>query len=385
MERVTIGVIGLGNMGSTHVKSLLDGMVPELQLAAVADIDPGRIEAIKTLPGMEQVAAYPSGEALIAAADVEAVLIATPHYLHSPLAIAAFERGLHVMCEKPAGVYTKAVAEMNLAAEKSGKAFGLMFNQRTDGLYRRMHEVIQSGELGEMKRVTWIITNWYRSQSYYDSGAWRATWAGEGGGVLLNQCPHNLDLLQWLCGLPTRVRAFCQEGRWHDIEVEDDVTAYLEYEGGATGVFVTSTGETPGTNRLEVSFDGGKLLCENGKLLLYRLNTPERQFNRTYQGGFGEPGYTVTELSPLGESLQHIGVLRAFAGHIRRGEPLVAKGQEGIRGLMLSNAMHLSSWLGETVSLPLNEDLFYEKLMEKVAGSRLKDAPGRHLDTEGTY
>ncbi len=256
------------------------------------------------------------------------------------------------MCEKPAGVYTKAVREMNEAAEKSGKVFGMMFNQRTNCVYRKMREMVQNGQLGELKRVNWIITDWYRTQIYYDSGDWRATWDGEGGGVLLNQCPHQLDLLQWICGLPKTVQAFCQEGKWHDIEVEDDVTAYLQFANGATGVFVTTTGDAPGTNRFEVTGTLGKLVCENDKLTFWKLAQDEREFCRTATEGFAQPHCQQVQVETDGENPQHVGVLNAFAGKILHGTPLVAEGTEGIRGLTLSNAMHLSSWLGRPWTSP---------------------------------
>ena len=211
MEQVKIGIIGVGNMGSDHSKRIVNGDVPELKLVAVADRSQSRRDwAKENLPA--DVKIFNEGDELIDSGICDAVLIAVPHYQHPTLAICAFEKGLHVMCEKPAGVYTLAVREMNEAAKKSGKVFGMMFNQRTNCVYRKMYELVHSGELGAIKRVNWIITDWYRTQSYYDSDSWRATWDGEGGGVLLNQCPHNLDVIQWICGMPSRVRAFCHEG-----------------------------------------------------------------------------------------------------------------------------------------------------------------------------
>ena len=289
------------------------------------------------------------------------------------------------MCEKPAGVYTKAVEEMNRAAEESGLAFGMMFNQRTNCLYRKMRDMVQGGELGGLKRGNWIITDWYRTQVYYDSGDWRATWAGEGGGVLLNQCPHQLDLLQWICGLPTRVQAFCHEGKWHDIEVEDDVTAYLEFAGGATGVFITTTGDAPGTNRFEVTGTKGKQVCEDDTLTFWQLEQDEREFCRTATEGFAKPACQKVQVETDGQNPQHIGVLNAFAAHILRGEPLVAGGTEGIRGLTLSNAMHLSGWLGRAVDIPFDQELFLQELDKRRASSRRKEGPSITFSTEGSY
>ncbi|MCC2683264.1 MAG: oxidoreductase, partial [Paenibacillaceae bacterium] len=283
MGKLRIGVVGLGNMGSGHLKYLGKDEVSGAELTAVCDNRPEQLErAKKTLK--ESVRGFSSTEEMFASGSVDGVIIATPHYYHSPMAIEAFKHGLHVLSEKPAGVYTKQVREMNEAAAKSGKVFGIMFNQRTNPIYQKLRDLISSGELGEIRRTNWIITNWYRSQSYYDSGGWRATWAGEGGGVLLNQDPHQLDLWQWTVGMmPTRVRAFCQFGKYRNIEVEDDVTAYVEYANGATGVFITTTGEAPGTNRYEISGDRGKIVIENNQMTFHRLRVPEPQFNREYK------------------------------------------------------------------------------------------------------
>ena len=384
MTKVRLGIIGVGNMGSGHAANILAGKCPEIELTAVADRREARRQWAKdTLP--EGTAIFEEGSDLIQSGLCDAVHICTPHYQHPTLAMEAFAAGLHVMCEKPAGVYTKAVREMNEAAEKSGKVFAMMFNQRTNCVYRKMHEMVHSGQLGELKRVNWIITDWYRTQIYYDSGDWRATWEGEGGGVLLNQCPHQLDLLQWICGLPKTVQAFCQEGKWHDIEVEDDVTAYLQFANGATGVFVTTTGDAPGTNRFEVTGTLGKLVCENDKLTFWKLAQDEREFCRTATEGFAQPQCQQVEVETDGENLQHVGVLNAFAGKILHGTPLVSEGTEGLGGLTLSNAMHLSSWLGRAVDIPFDEELFLSELNKRRATSRKKESKDITFSTEGTY
>ena len=380
---VRLGIIGIGNMGSGHVQNILAGKTPEITLAAVADRRQSRRDwAGEKLPG---VPVFTEGAELIDSGLCDAVLIAVPHYQQPVLAEQAFAKGLHVLCEKPAGVYTNAVREMNAAADRAGKTFGMMFNQRTNCVYRKMHQLVESGELGDLKRVNWIITDWYRTQIYYDSGDWRATWAGEGGGVLLNQCPHQLDLLQWICGLPKRVQAFCHEGKWHDIEVEDDVTAYLEFENGATGVFVTTTGDAPGTNRFELTGTRGKLVCENDVLTFWRLKEDEREFCLSSKEGFAKPEMEKIIVETDGENPQHVGVLNAFAANILRGEPLVADGREGIRGLTLSNAMHLSGWLKKPVEIPFDEDLFERELDKRRKNSRRKESADITFSTEGTY
>lgn len=384
MEKVRLGIIGIGGMGTNHVNSLHNGMVPNMELTAVADVRQSRLDwAKENLPNT--VSVFDDGKKLIDSGTCDAVLIATPHYFHPEYVIYALEHGLHAISEKPAGVYTKQVREMNEVAEKSDKTFAIMFNQRTNCIYRKLHEMIQSGEFGQMKRVNWIITDWYRNQSYYDAAGWKATWDGEGGGVLLNQCPHQIDLLQWLCGMPVKVRAFCHEAKWHNIEVEDDVTAYMEFENGATGVFVTTTADAPGTNRLELTFEMGKIVCEGGKLIFDKLSTNVSEHCMTEKEGFKKPDCMRIEVETDGKNEQHVGVLKAFADHILKGTPLIAEGVEGIRGLTISNAMYLSSWLDCTVELPFDEELFLAELNKRRATSKKKEDAGIVFDTTGTF
>lgn len=386
MEKVRLGIIGIGNMGSSHITNIeVHKSCPEITVTAVADINPARLDWVKENIGTH-VALFDDAEKMMDSGLVDAILIAVPHYFHPVYAIKAFERGLHVMSEKPAGVYTKQVKEMNEAAKKAGVVFGMMFNQRTNHIYRKMKEIVESGELGEIKRTNWIITNWYRPQAYYDSGAWRATWSGEGGGVLLNQCPHNLDLWQWICGMPVKVDTHMHFGKWHDIEVEDDVSTYVEYANGATGIFVTTTADAPGTNRFEISLDGGKLVSEDDKLYMWKNEMSERQFSAINTIPFGCPKAEFTEVETDGGNEQHVGVLNAFAGRILRGTPLIAEGYEGLNGLTISNAMHLSAWLGKPVDIPFDDELFYEELMKRVKTSRRKEDIGSvYADTAGTY
>lgn len=384
MDRVRIGIIGVGNMGTSHAKNISGGLCPELELTAIADIDPARREWVSNeLPG---VAVFDNAEEMMDSSLIDAVIVSVPHYDHPRYALEGFKCGLHVMVEKPAGVYTKQVREMNEAAKCSGVVFGMMFNQRTDHLYRKMREIVQSGELGTIRRVNWIVTNWYRPQAYYDSGSWRATWSGEGGGVLLNQAPHQLDLWQWICGMPTKIYAKMGFGKWHYIEVEDDVTIFAEYENGATGVFITTTGDAPGRNRFEVTLDGGNVIVENGCLTVTKLEVSEPEFSRTNTAAFASPPSHVYNPETDGKSEQHCGVLNSFASAILHGTPLIANGYEGINGLMISNAAHLSAWLGKEIELPVDEELYYEELKKRIASSRRKPERASFVsDTSGTY
>jgi len=318
---------------------------------------------------------------------INACIVAVPHYDHCKYAMECIRRGIHVMVEKPAGVYTKQVREMNaFAAKHPDVVFGMMFNQRTNCVYRKVRELVKSGKYGEIRRVNWIVTNWYRSQYYYDSGDWRATWSGEGGGVLLNQCPHQLDLWQWICGMPVKVLSKLHYGKWHDIEVEDDVSTYVEYANGATGVFITSTGDAHGTNRLEIQLDGAQIVATNKDITLKEYAMFEKEFSTTTQTAFGTVEATESIVETDGLDPKHSGVLNAWAGAILRGEPLVAHGSEGINGLMISNAMHLSSFLGKEVELPIDEDLYYEELMKRVATSKRKtNVKAVFEDTSNSY
>lgn len=365
MNKVRIGIIGVGTMGSAHATYLNAREVKGAELTAVLEVQKEKINWAKE--NLQKVAIFTDEDSFFTSDQIDAVLIATPHYDHPRLAIKAFQHGKHVLCEKPAGVYTKQVREMNEAAESKNLVFSMMYNQRTNPLYQKLRDLIQTGELGEIKRINWIITNWYRSQSYYDSGEWRATWAGEGGGVLINQCPHQLDLWQWLTGMmPSRIRAFCYFGKHRNIEVEDDVTAFAEYANGATGVFITTTGEAPGTNRLEIVGDRGKIVVEDGKLTFWRLRIPEPEFNKEYKGGFGSPECWKCDIPIEGVETGHKGITQNFVDSILTGTALVAPGVEGINGLLLSNAMQLSTWKDDWVTFPLAEDEYYEQLQEKI-------------------
>ncbi len=387
MEKIKLGIIGIGNMGSGHAQNIKDGKCPEIEITAIADINSERLEWAKAQNYGENITYFDNAIDMLDSGLINACLVATPHYDHTKYAIESINRGIHVMVEKPAGVYTKQVKEMNAVAKAHPEVvFGMMFNQRTNCIYRKLKELIDSGKYGEIRRTNWIITDWYRPQAYYNSGGWRATWAGEGGGVLLNQCPHQLDLWQWICGMPKKVLSKVHYGKWHDIEVEDDVTTYVEYENGATGVFITTTGDGKGSNRFEIQTDKAKFVVENSTVAVEEFEMTEQEFSATNTIPFGTIKSTKYTAETDGKNLQHIGVLNAFADAILNGGELVAGGEEGINGLTISNAMHLSAFLGKEVEIPFDEDLYYEELMKRVATSNYnKDAQSVYADTSGTY
>jgi len=386
MEKIRVGIIGVGNMGCGHTDNILAGRTPDFELTAVADIDPERLKSFEAKYNCS-ARLFGSADEMLDSGLVDACMVCVPHYSHPGIAMEAMKRGIHVMVEKPAGVYTRQVREMNeCAAVHPEVVFGMMFNQRTNCVYRKMKEIIDSGRYGRIRRTNWIITNWYRPQAYYDSGAWRATWSGEGGGVLLNQCPHQLDLWQWILGMPKKVQSFMRYGQWHDIEVEDDVTTWMEYEDGHTGVFITSTGDPHGSNRFEVQMDGAQLIVEGDKLKLLEFEQLEQDWTKTNKIPYASVPAHEVDVETDGLNPQHQGVFEAFAGAILRGEPLVAGGEEGINGLTLSNAMHLSAFLGKPVEIPFDENLYEEELMKRVKTSRRKES-GKAVftDTTGTY
>lgn len=379
MSKVRYGIIGIGRMGGTHAKKLNKGKDPNAELTAVCDTDPERRDWAKK--NLKDVAVYEDYKDLIGSDKVDVVVVATPHYDHPVIGMEALKADKHLLIEKPAGVYTEKVRELNeLAAQYPGRVFGIMYNQRTNPLYRKAKELIDSGEMGKLKRINWVVTNWYRPQAYYDLGGWRGTWGGEGGGVLMNQAPHQLDLFQWLGGMPNKVRGYCKVGVGRDINVENDVTFYTEYDSGATGVFVTSTHDAPGTNRLEIDGDGGRLVIEqNGlaesfvfnKLSRFEsdmnddVNTSSMPFMRTKK--IKARTGALKNIVTLGLVGQHMGIFRNFSRAVLYGEPLIAPGVEGINGLTLANAAYLSAWLDETVALPLDEKLYKKELDKRVA------------------
>ena len=364
MEKtISVGVIGIGNMGSAHVSAVGGGRIEGLRLAAVCDIDEERLKlCMEKNPGVK---GYVDWHELVRDPELDAVIIAVPHPLHATIAMEALQSGKHVLTEKPVDISVTKARQLNEVAKNSDRIFAIMFNQRTNPLFAKAREIVQSGQLGQIQRSVWIITNWYRTQNYYNSGTWRATWSGEGGGVLLNQAPHNLDLWQWICGMPKEITAFCDIAKHHDIEVEDDVTIFARYDNGATGVFITTTGEFPGTNRLEISGTQGKIVIEEGKLKLWKLDKDSQEVSRNAGSSysFSQRVHVFPETQPGGG---HLGILQNFSNAMRYGEKLLSPGTDGIYELSLSNAAYLSSAKGNVpVALPVSGEAF-DALLEKL-------------------
>jgi predicted dehydrogenase len=369
MDKIRLGIIGMGNIGRHHAGYLLDGQAARCELVAVTSTSPQKLEPYR----QRGLKVFGDGAELLRSPDVDAVLIATPHFQHTSLGMAALEAGKHVMVEKPISAH-KADAEklIAVAAKRPAQVFAGMFQLRTEPRYRKIRQLIQEGHLGRLVRVSWLITDWYRTEAYYQSGGWRATWRGEGGGVLLNQCLHNLDVLQWLCGMPSKVRGFAQLGRYHDIEVEDNATAYLEWANGATGVFITSSGEAPGTNRFELAGTKGRVVLEHNRLTFTRNEVDMVEHCRTSKVGFLKPEIWNIEIPFTDAAAPHATLLTNFADAILDGTPLIAPGAEGLGSVELANALLYSSLLEQTIQMPMDGAAFERKLNELIAGSRFQ-------------
>ena len=367
MQNVRIGIIGMGNMGRFHANDLLEGKVSRGVLTAVGSTSPQKLKEYEE----KGVKVFGGGEEMIASGEVDALVIATPHYQHVSLGIAALEAGLHVMVEKPIAAH-KADAERLVAKarEKADLVFAAMFQLRVEPRYVKIREIVRSGELGDLIRVIWIMTDWFRSEAYFQSGGWRATWKGEGGGVLLNQCLHQLDAMQWITGMPSKVRSEVGIGKWHDIEVEDDVTCYMEFPDGASGMFLSSTGETPGSNRFELSGTKGRLILENDKLVFTKNAVPSDEWCKTSKIGFQQPDTTVEEIPIPPAEDPHAVLMTNFVDAILDGKELIAPGEEGLGSVELANVMLYSGLLGETVDLPMDDGAAWEsKLNQLIAES----------------
>ena len=362
MEKVRIGIVGMGNMGKYHADYLIKGKVAHAELSAVCSTSPEMLSAYK-----DPVAVFGNGEEMIRSGSIDAVLVATPHYQHTSLGICAIENGIHLMVEKPISAH-KADAErlIEVSAQHPDIVFGGMFQLRTEPRYLKLKKLIADGDLGDIVRINWIITDWFRTEAYYASGGWRATWKGEGGGVLLNQCLHQLDALQWLVGMPSKVRSFAQCGRFHDIEVEDNVTAYLEYPNGATGVFVSSTGEAPGSNRFEIAGTRGRVVLENDQIKFTRNESCMLEHSKNSPIGFSKPEVWEVDI-PFGNAeLPHAILMRNFVEAIRKKTPLIAPGVEGIHSVELANVLLYSSLVDQTINLPMDGAAFEAKLQQLI-------------------
>lgn len=368
MNQVRIGIVGTGGMGLGHCQ-FVSARVPETVLTAVCD----RREDLAQSAGEQfGVPYFVEPSEMFQSGLVDAVLIATPHYFHAPVAIEAFQHGLHVLVEKPLCVAVSEADRVLDAWRRSGKKFAIMYQQRVRPENRLARQLIEDGFLGEVRR-TLLLTCWYRTQAYYDSGGWRATWAGEGGGVLINQAPHYIDLLLWLGGVPSKVYGHTRT-QLHEIETEDEAFAFLKYPNGAHGYLYATTNEEPGQNLIEICGERGKIQLYNGKLQAWRLAHPIREFTCTAEGMWDSiPAEPVAiELPPPAEIGDQPALIQNFARAILYDEPLLAPGEEGIYAVELINALILSSKRAKPVALPVDRAEYDALISELKAQSKPK-------------
>ena len=386
-NRLRILCIGLGNMGLKHALSVATS--PSMSLVGLCDTHQSMIDRAQAsvselannktdLNNSQPIPGFTDYLEAMDQVKPDGIIIATVHYSHPEIALAAFDRGIHVLVEKPLGVHAKdarTMVEGWLKAKTTypGLIFSAMFQQRTYSHWKKIKELISQGALGRLVRTTWIITDWFRTQHYYNSGGWRATWAGEGGGVLLNQCPHNLDLYCWFVGLPKRVTGFASLGKYHDIEVEDEVTAYFEHDNAMVGHFITTTAEAPGTNRLEIVGEHGKLLFEYNKLTFYRNDQSMIQYSNETDKDFEMPGHRVEEI-PLEPVVGggHDLIIQDFAEAFHQSRDPIVPAQEGVESVLLGNAILYSALEGRTIEFPMDEQGYAEKIKELSKNSRYK-------------
>ena len=380
-EKVKLGIIGYGAEGGMYAgffKNNDERLNDDIELVAICDNDPAKKE--KVAADFPELPFFDNYMDMLESGVVNAIVTTVPHYDHCVIGIDALKRGIHLLGEKPAGVYTKEVERLIAAADENPEStFAIFFNQRTNPLYQKVKQLMDDKAIGDLQRATWIITTWWRPQGYYNQSAWRATWGGEGGGVLVNQAPHQLDLLQWICGKPEKVFAKLQYGVGREIVVENEVNALLDFGNGATGSFITCTNDLVGTDRFEIFGTKGKIVVEDSKkLIVKQLTAPEAELSekmdmsdvmKIFMGQVDMAQY-VTETEEEFTTVfgqQHIDVLNNFADHVVNGAPLLANGREGINGVTLANAMHLSSWLDKEVDYNVDGDQYLAELNKRIA------------------
>jgi predicted dehydrogenase len=358
MKKIRLGIVGLGNIGQHYAQKLISGEISRCELTAVCRDKNNAF-------GARGVSSFDKAGDLFRSGLVDAVIIATPHRSHSDLGIEAFDCRLHVLMDKPiAADKAGALRLIDAASECPDLVFAAMFQMRAEPRYAQIKRILSSGELGKIIRFSWTATDWFRSQAYYESSAWRATWRGEGGGVLINQSLHQLDTVAWLFGMPSRVNGFVQLGRFHDIEVEDTATAFLEFSDGSSGVFIASTGEAPGTNRLEIAGTLGKIVLESDRLQFHRNAISSEDYSKSAQLGFSKPEATLTETVFPAEPAKHGALIQNFVDRILDGVALIAPGHEGLWSIELANVMLYSGLTGRAESLPLDAAAYAAKIEE---------------------
>ena len=373
-DYVRVGLIGFGKQGSHYVRMFIEHrLFSRFRLTAIADTCPQKLQWIKDNIGSE-IECFDSAEAMLSSGIIDACIITTPHPMHPEHVIMCLQHGIHVLCDKPAGVHILQVQQMNREAEKHPDlVFSIMFNQRTNCAYRKLKSIIETEEYGKVRRISWTINNWYRSRYYYDSFDWRGIWKGSFGGTIMDQCPHQVDLWQWMFGMPDKVTCRMGFGSHHDIEVEDEVSAIMEYKDGCIGTFNASTSVPNGQNTLEVNLDAANIRIRGNSVFVEKFCMPEAKWQQSPRGIYEKMDVAPeVEIPTDGKNAQHKGVIEAWINRILGKGEGSNDGKEGLASVMLSNAMYMSAFTGKTVSLPLDGQEYYNELMKKVKTSKTK-------------
>lgn len=365
-KKVRMAIIGIGNMGRTYACNIADGFVEGMELTAVCcRNEEGRRWAKERLG--EGLVLVDSTDKLFELEDVfDAVLIVTPHKIHPELTIKAFEKGYHVFCDKPAGITARDARRMIESGKRAGKAYAMMFHNRTMPVYEKIKEMLTLGEVGELLRIDYVNTKPYRTKCYHTSSPWRSSFEHEGGGLLINQGQHYLDLWQWLFGMPKRLTATIDYGKYNDFTVDDNCTIYMEFAGGVRGRFFSSTGEPAGEERIEVVGTKAKLVCLDGTLTVSRYERSTKEWYETNTEPFGKLKIEKEVITYEPCKAPYVVMLQNFSDHLRKGVALIADGYDGYRTLQLSNAAYTSSWLEKEIELPVEETVFAQLLNEAV-------------------
>ena len=361
---VRFAVVGFGSIGRTHFRTISGTAVPDgLVTALVTRQSDGLPDGIEVFRDVDT---------LLDAGVADVVVVATPTMDHEETSRKVLTTGCHLVVEKPMAM-TVLGARRIIDARPSEAVAAVMLNQRYHGTYRRIREIVKGGLLGRIHRFSWIMTAWYRPNAYFAVSSWRGTWPGEGGGALLNQGIHNLDILQWILGLPASVYARAGFGKFHSIDVEDEVTALFEYDDGLSGVLVVSTGEAPGTNRFEIVGDRGTLVFEADTIRLAMTDRNVSEHRATSRDLFESPNFTEQREVPAATANQHAEVFNDVVGAVSEGRPVATPLEDGVASIELANAILVSAWEDRRVDLPVDAVAYHEALERRIEASDFRE------------
>lgn len=365
---IRIGIAGIGFIAEEYIKLFTQGQIQGAEIRALSSRNYSHMEEIRAKYRLD-AALFTDYDAMLSSGKIDMVMICTPHYFHPGMAVKAIEQGIHTMIEKPVGVYPEELDELAKCVKSHPETLsGVLYCRRTNPVFAKIKQLLADGTLGKLKRVTWIVTDMYRTQAYFDIAGWRGTYSGEGGGLLMNQVSHHIDLLVWLCGLPEAMQANCYTARERNIEVENEVSITMEYPGNAVGQFIASTRECPGSNRLELSGSRGQIILDNEKDLTLRiLETDETQFNATTNIPFAFIPYKeeVFHFDMMYNPVLQAKIVNNFIASLTDGTPVTCPVEEAVRSQQFIQGAYLSSWQDKKLTLPVDGSAFTAELKKR--------------------